>query len=325
MSIPEIITIGSITIPIYVPVLLLDLLLSAYILWAEARKDGFDEEKIYDLCLVSLIAIIFFGKVFSLSAFIRNIDVFFIGFSYLGSLFGYIFSVFILTKKWKWSVFRVLDIQALSLSLFLGVFCLFNAALFKDPVLLPPAIVWLGYSIIFQRLRGNRFRSGNAFALFCFISSVVGYLFVKDLHNLIFVISSNTIGLVVYLYRGKKQMAKNTGLTLDFVNSIKNRLNAKNKKLKSGQKLLIEEDPYMQKDRDTDNADTFDDAILEDHKKEVTDLQTNVLTNAQLSVRRALARLRIGKYGICEVCGKQIDKARLQAFPEATTCIEHMK
>ncbi len=37
---------------------------------------------------------------------------------------------------------------------------------------------------------------------------------------------------------------------------------------------------------------------------------------------RALERLDAGTYGLCEVCGKPIGKARMQAFPRATLCVE---
>ncbi|MGH3165021.1 MAG: TraR/DksA family transcriptional regulator [Trebonia sp.] len=36
----------------------------------------------------------------------------------------------------------------------------------------------------------------------------------------------------------------------------------------------------------------------------------------------ALARIDAGTYGECESCGKPIGKARLQAFPRATLCVE---
>ncbi|WP_078900964.1 TraR/DksA family transcriptional regulator [Actinacidiphila yeochonensis] len=36
----------------------------------------------------------------------------------------------------------------------------------------------------------------------------------------------------------------------------------------------------------------------------------------------ALRRLDEGTYGLCEVCGKPIGKARMQAFPRATLCID---
>lgn len=40
-------------------------------------------------------------------------------------------------------------------------------------------------------------------------------------------------------------------------------------------------------------------------------------------VRRARSRLDEGSYGTCEVCGRSIDPARLEARPWATRCIEH--
>lgn len=39
-------------------------------------------------------------------------------------------------------------------------------------------------------------------------------------------------------------------------------------------------------------------------------------------MERAMRRIDEGTYGVCESCGKQIPKARLQAFPQATLCVE---
>ncbi|MCS6987349.1 MAG: TraR/DksA C4-type zinc finger protein [Sphingomonadaceae bacterium] len=39
------------------------------------------------------------------------------------------------------------------------------------------------------------------------------------------------------------------------------------------------------------------------------------------AIRRALARIAQGRYGICEVCGDDIAPARLEALPTATRCI----
>lgn len=38
-------------------------------------------------------------------------------------------------------------------------------------------------------------------------------------------------------------------------------------------------------------------------------------------MERALYRIRIGSYGVCESCGTTIPKARLQAYPAATLCV----
>jgi DnaK suppressor protein len=40
-------------------------------------------------------------------------------------------------------------------------------------------------------------------------------------------------------------------------------------------------------------------------------------------VKRALARIDEGTYGVCEVCGADIDPRRLRAAPQSTTCVEH--
>ena len=38
----------------------------------------------------------------------------------------------------------------------------------------------------------------------------------------------------------------------------------------------------------------------------------------------ALRRVEDGSYGVCEVCGGQIDPARLEARPTARTCVQHV-
>lgn len=41
------------------------------------------------------------------------------------------------------------------------------------------------------------------------------------------------------------------------------------------------------------------------------------------TVLMALARIKNGTYGVCEVCGKNIEEERLIANPTATTCVLH--
>ena len=40
-------------------------------------------------------------------------------------------------------------------------------------------------------------------------------------------------------------------------------------------------------------------------------------------IKAALGRIENGSYGKCDVCGKSIDYARLEAIPTTTTCIDH--
>lgn len=42
-----------------------------------------------------------------------------------------------------------------------------------------------------------------------------------------------------------------------------------------------------------------------------------------LEIDSALARIEAGTYGICRVCGAEIEETRLHANPSAPTCIAH--
>jgi DnaK suppressor protein len=55
-------------------------------------------------------------------------------------------------------------------------------------------------------------------------------------------------------------------------------------------------------------------AILDE--KEQRDLQ---------AISRALARLELGEYGSCEVCGKGIEVERLEAIPWTSVCSRHAR
>jgi RNA polymerase-binding transcription factor DksA len=52
------------------------------------------------------------------------------------------------------------------------------------------------------------------------------------------------------------------------------------------------------------------------------DLSIQATLEAELdNVERAFRRLQAGTYGICDACGKPIEKARLDAIPTARFCL----
>jgi len=117
----------------------------------------------------------------------------------------------------------------------------------------------------------------------------------------------------------------NNKLSDGLLKFFKDTLTNKEKRLDKEQKQLTEEDPYLKGDRAVGNSEELDEAILEDLRKEDIDRQKASVNSMQVLVRKALARLKIGKYGVCEVCNNPIETARLKAYPEATTCIAHSK
>ncbi|MFF3688473.1 TraR/DksA family transcriptional regulator [Streptomyces sp. NPDC002187] len=67
-----------------------------------------------------------------------------------------------------------------------------------------------------------------------------------------------------------------------------------------------------------DEADTGTKNITREHEMA---LAANARESLEQS-ERALQRLDSGTYGLCENCGNPIGKARMQAFPRATLCVE---
>jgi len=67
-----------------------------------------------------------------------------------------------------------------------------------------------------------------------------------------------------------------------------------------------------------DQADTGTKTFEREQELSIAHNRLDLLTQ----VERAIERINAGTYGICEGCGKPIAKARLQAFPGATLCVE---
>ena len=64
---------------------------------------------------------------------------------------------------------------------------------------------------------------------------------------------------------------------------------------------------------DTNASEQFGHARIEAVKKEID--------RRIIQMRKALARIKVGSYGICEECGQMIDTDRLMVFAEATLCV----
>jgi RNA polymerase-binding protein DksA len=67
-----------------------------------------------------------------------------------------------------------------------------------------------------------------------------------------------------------------------------------------------------------DQADTGTKNITREHELALAANAREMLEQTE----RALDRLDAGTYGLCENCGNPIGKARMQAFPRATLCVE---
>ena len=101
---------------------------------------------------------------------------------------------------------------------------------------------------------------------------------------------------------------------------IKNFLEGEMMKWKKTQKELKNSDPFSNTDRDQDNSMESD--LDEQIGHFDVEIKAGFVKKQLVQLRKALTRIKIGKYGICEKCGKMIDTDRLAIKPEVTTCIK---
>lgn len=93
------------------------------------------------------------------------------------------------------------------------------------------------------------------------------------------------------------------------------------KLLEKRKKVIEKEDPFRNTSRVLDNASPDTDAAEQFGHARVSAIREQ-LDKKTIQTKKALARVKIGKYGICEDCGEMIDTDRLMAYPEATFCVK---
>lgn len=83
---------------------------------------------------------------------------------------------------------------------------------------------------------------------------------------------------------------------------------------------LVKQDPFEDVRRVSDNAAADMDAVEQVGHERVEAMKKEV-ERKLIQIKKALTSIRIGKYGICEKCGRMIDTDRLMVMPEATVCV----
>ncbi len=122
--------------------------------------------------------------------------------------------------------------------------------------------------------------------------------------------------------KDKKHNKKKTSIMsypMEVLNPVSNFLTAKLHSLEKRKKEITKQDPFADKDRVNDNA-ASDIEADEQFGHARTSAINKEISRSIVNIRKALTRLKLGKYGICEECGQMIDTDRLVAVPEATLC-----
>ncbi len=124
----------------------------------------------------------------------------------------------------------------------------------------------------------------------------------------------------------KKSKNKNTNIQFprNLLDPVGAFLNEQIKYLEKRKSTIEEDDPFKDTDRIVDNASPDTDAAEQFGHARVSAIKEQ-LDRKIIQTRKALTRVKIGKYGICEDCGNMIDTDRLMIYPEATLCAKDQK
>jgi len=104
------------------------------------------------------------------------------------------------------------------------------------------------------------------------------------------------------------------------VGRFKKQLDREEKKLGEQQERLTKDDPLFEPERTHSNSEIGDEAQEEISHRHFAAVR-EVVKDRSEQVKKALSRLKKGKYGLCADCGQPIDPARLKVDPSVTLCL----
>lgn len=110
------------------------------------------------------------------------------------------------------------------------------------------------------------------------------------------------------------------GIPISLLQPIKKFLESEIIKWKKAEKNIKKGDPFLDDDRANRNSSEED--VDEQVGHFESEVKASFAKKQLVQLRKALSMIKIGKYGVCERCGKMIDTDRLAVKPEVTVCIK---
>src|SRR3989344_4656347 len=119
---PIIFRLGPVTVYSLGVFLVTAYLLATFIFWKEGKKQGYQEEKLLDLSLISLVSAFMGGRLLFVlthsELFRGNLSSIFAfwegGLTFYGALSGVLIASYLTCRKWKWPLLQIADFGALS-------------------------------------------------------------------------------------------------------------------------------------------------------------------------------------------------------------------
>ncbi len=322
---------------------------SSYVFWREGVKKKFEEETLLDFVLVTLIGGVIGGRLFyflfeqnlTLPNFLQLFKVWQGGGTlWYGALIGGALASSIFAQRNFWDLKKIWDtaVPALLIGQAIGSLSLY-------PV---EAISFLILCILFNYTRKVELAAGFRLFAYLVLTSVLRFLFefFRVEETFFLGVNLNQIFAVVFLilgvvglreiYTGSKRNLKDDlkGFGMGIkrftpkiklpkipLGKLKKQLSFEEKRLEKQQQKLAEENPLFEPGRTDSNPE-----MVAEAQEEISHRRFEAVTEAVKGrlnqTKRALMRMKKGKYGVCEECGQAIDPARLKVDPSATLCLD---
>lgn len=113
------------------------------------------------------------------------------------------------------------------------------------------------------------------------------------------------------------------------IDALRQKLETEKERLEGNMRGVGRKNPAVPGDWEALPSEGGAEADIIDQAEMIVSREGNAAILADLEARydtvlAALKRIEEGTYGKCEVCGKQIEAARLNADPAAQTCKKHL-
>lgn len=340
---PKLLVFGPISIPLLGLSFAAGALVGTFLIWRETRSRGLSEEKVFDILFLTIFFSIILGRLvyvlFHQDVFLLDWSRVFLytrypGISFEGALVGGVLISTLSAISHGLPVLLVFDLLAFGLSaasIFGWAGCAATSYLFDlgPKIFLFPGVflfLTLMQTRLIKELSGvgplsifaRRFGLlASCYLIFLSASSLIllsGKNAFYPFYQVLFPISA-TFFLIRY-----REIFKMVKFPANVLNQLNGYLENRKSDIEHRLRELKKEDPFEDKSRLLDRASDDTEAQSKAGHERVEALRRQ-MNMALIETRKALTKIKIGKYGVCESCGKMIDTDRLAAMPTATLCL----
>lgn len=326
---PILVRLGPLTIYSFGVFLCLAVVLASFLVWKKARSVGLPEEKVFDTLLLALFVGLLAGRIgYTLThgnVFGADVSRIFLFNHYPGLSFATGFSAGLVTawvsaKAAQLDAWQILDFFCLAFSWALLVGLAGGVLDGSVPAvfILPAVLLALLLTAADRRIRSRAVlidlarRPGleaSAYLIFLLTSFLIVDRAARQEEKILY--------LAIFLTALITFMVKFPASVLSQIKSyLENKYRDSEKRIRE----LKKEDPFSDNARLMDRASDDSEAQSKAGHERIAAMQQQ-LNMILVQTRKALTKIKIGKYGICENCGKMIDTDRLSVMPTATLCL----